>query len=119
MGDTHLILIVEDDDAISEAMVETLQDAGYTTRSASNGRDALDQLRAGLDPCLILLDMMMPVMSGWELRDELRRDPALAHIPICVVSAYSASMPMPADTLCVLPKPIQLPKLLGIIEEHC
>jgi CheY-like chemotaxis protein len=110
---------MEDDDDILGSLREALEDNGYLTRRAPNGQVALDLLRGGLDACLILLDMMMPVMNGWELRDELRRAPALAKIPICVVSAYATTKPMPGDTLRVLSKPIHLPKLLGVVEKHC
>lgn len=82
------VLVVDDDDAVREALEAVLEDAGYTVRSAANGRDALQLLRAtDWPPAVILLDLMMPVMSGWEFRAEQQRDPALAPIPVVVLSA--------------------------------
>jgi CheY-like chemotaxis protein len=68
------ILLVEDDPATREAVVELLQSEGYAVRSAANGRQALEVLARSEPPRLILLDLMMPVMDGWQFLAELRRD---------------------------------------------
>src|SRR5690242_14878079 len=83
------ILIVEDNPDSRETLAMVIEGMGYTVSTASNGREALDYLRTHSLPCLILLDLMMPVMDGWEFRNQQRQDPALADIPILVVSAVN------------------------------
>jgi CheY-like chemotaxis protein len=81
------VLVVEDDSVARTLLGTILEDAGYTVALAANGREALDYLRNGERPFVILLDLKMPVMSGWEFREEQRRDPDLATIPIVVLTA--------------------------------
>ena len=81
------LMIVDDDRDIRETLREILEDEGYSVSTAGNGREALQFLRYGVVPELILLDLMMPVMSGWEFRDEQLGDPRLAPIPVVVLSA--------------------------------
>jgi CheY-like chemotaxis protein len=81
------ILVVEDDADIRHALCEILRDEGYDVRWAAHGRDALVQLRSGTRPELILLDIMMPVMSGFDFRAAQLDDPELASIPVVVMTA--------------------------------
>jgi CheY-like chemotaxis protein len=81
------ILVVEDDPDIRYALCEILRDEGYEVRWAVHGRDALMQLRGGARPELILLDVMMPVMSGFDFRAAQLEDPELASIPVVVMTA--------------------------------
>jgi CheY-like chemotaxis protein len=81
------VLVVEDDADIRAALSLTLQGGGYQVAEASNGKEALDQLRHGSPADLIVLDLMMPVMDGWQFRREQQRDPRLAAIPVVIVSA--------------------------------
>jgi CheY-like chemotaxis protein len=81
------ILVVEDDADIREALAVTLESCGYQVGTACHGREALDQLRHGWRADLIVLDLMMPVMDGWQFRREQQRDPRLAVIPVVIVSA--------------------------------
>src|SRR3954452_20931108 len=84
----RVLLVVDDDPGIRESLADLLNEEGYTVITAVNGQDALTRLRAIAEPpCVILLDLMMPVMSGPEFYDELRLDPQLAGIPIVVISA--------------------------------
>ena len=106
------ILIVEDDREIREAMREALEDAGYNVTVAQHGRDALDKLQSMQKPMLILLDLMMPVMSGPELLEVLRADHDADEIPIVVVSAYSLSDDSSCGVAGFLPKPFTLHALL-------
>jgi CheY-like chemotaxis protein len=85
------ILLVEDDFDLRDALIPILEHEGHHVVGAANGREALDQLRAGAKPSLILLDLMMPIMNGAEFRAEQLRDPALASIPVVVVSADPAA----------------------------
>ncbi len=82
-----MLLVIEDDDDVREALADVLRDAGYDVAWAADGAEAIRALRSGLRPSAILLDLMMPVMDGYECRAEQRGDPALASIPVIVVSA--------------------------------
>ncbi len=104
------VLIVEDDVDIRETLAELLATAGYVTAQAGNGRDALDEARRA-PPDLIVLDLMMPVMDGWQFRSAQRRDPALAPIPVIVISAAGPSASIDADTF--LQKPFPMDRLVA------
>jgi CheY-like chemotaxis protein len=82
-----VILLVEDEAAIREVSEAVLEAEGYRVVSACNGSDALDVLRAGLRPCMIILDLMMPVMDGWQFRQAQLGDPELLKIPTVVYTA--------------------------------
>ncbi len=114
------VLVVDDDDSIREAMSELLVDAGHEVVSAANGKAALDYLRqAPRPPCVILLDLMMPVMDGETFRREQLADPALSRIPVVLLTAAgrSAAARVPADG--VLLKPVTLEDALAAIARHC
>ena len=85
------ILLVEDDDTLRGAMQMVLEWEGYRVACAADGRQALDFLRAGGRPALILLDVMLPGLDGWQFRQQQRRDPDLAKVPVVVVSALDAA----------------------------
>ena len=112
------ILLVEDDCDVREALAETLRDEGYTVECAGDGQEALDYLRGGRRPGLILLDLMMPRMSGSEFRMVQKVDPALQHLPVVQLSA-DGRMEEKARTLetaGAVRKPIDLPELIAVIE---
>ena len=85
------VLIVDDDRAVLNGLSELLEDEGYAVATAMDGVDALNQLRAGLRPCVILLDLMMPRMDGWDFRHEQRKDPQLKDLPVVVITAAGFS----------------------------
>ncbi len=117
----HVVLVVEDDPDIRATLCDALEDNGYTAVPASNGVEALDYLRgASARPCLILLDLMMPVMDGQEFRAEQRADRALADIPVVVISAYRDLDKYRTElaTEC-LAKPVRLETLLQAARKHC
>jgi CheY-like chemotaxis protein len=104
------VLVVDDDDAIREVIAEVLRDEGYEVACAGNGEQALTELRRPHHPDLVLLDLMMPVMSGWELLELLQASTDLSQIPVVVVSA------MTAPGACEhLTKPIDLESLLATV----
>jgi CheY-like chemotaxis protein len=112
------ILVVDDDAAIREALAAALEDEGYSVRSAANGREALKLLRAtAAAPALILLDLMMPVMSGWDFRAAQQQDRALARIPVVVLSADRDVQAKAASVRAqaYLPKPVNLDSLLATV----
>jgi CheY-like chemotaxis protein len=86
-GPFRTILVVEDDPESRDALRLALKLAGHTVHTAAHGQEALDLLRAGSPPDLILLDLMMPVLSGWQFREVQRQNPALAGIPVVILSA--------------------------------
>jgi CheY-like chemotaxis protein len=110
------VLIVEDDEAVREAMREALEEEGYPTLSAADGERALELLAKGPRPRLILLDLMMPVMNGWELLKVLRASAALARIPVVILSSASGS-PAPHGVPSVK-KPISVQSLLRLVDEY-
>jgi CheY-like chemotaxis protein len=115
------ILIVEDDLDLREALSEVLRDEGYTVAMAADGREALDHLRRQSHPALILLDLTMPVMNGWQFRAEQRQDPDLSGIPVVVLSAGErlAEQVASLGIADYVRKPIELSHLLRLIERYC
>ena len=114
------VMVVEDDYAIRETLRELLEDEGYHVTPAANGAEALARLRSDGNPQLILLDLMMPVMDGWQFRRAIERDPELAHIPVIVISA-DHGLDQKAGALHVqgyLPKPFELDQLLTTVERY-
>lgn len=86
MADT--VLIIEDDHDVQDSLALLLEMEGYNVAAADDGRQALDYLEAAPElPCLILLDLMMPVMNGFEFRERQKENPAFASIPVVVMSA--------------------------------
>jgi CheY-like chemotaxis protein len=83
------VLVVEDDNTLREITVLLLEGEGYAVHSACNGREALGLLRGQPLPDLIVLDLWMPGMNGWQFRQQQRADPILASIPVIVVSALA------------------------------
>ena len=120
-ADPDVVLIVDDHDDIRESLGELLTDEGYGVALAANGREALHYLRANDPPCLILLDLMMPVMNGYEFRSLQRQDPNLAGIPVAVVSGREDAAMSAAEMHAVrcLVKPVDLDALLQTVASHC
>jgi len=118
---SKLILIVEDDLDVAESVAEVLESAGYCTAIAGNGREALDQLRQDHHPDLILLDMMMPVMDGWQFREEQRKLPVLDSIPVVTVTADGDARRKAASIQAAghLIKPVTIDTLLDEVERIC
>jgi CheY-like chemotaxis protein len=108
------VLVVDDDEEIREVITEALVGEGYVVRCASNGKKAIEQLQAGLRPGVILLDLMMPVMDGWQFRSRQLADPQLASIPVVIISAGSEVRSWPNDCGC-LRKPFDLDQLYEAI----
>jgi CheY-like chemotaxis protein len=107
------ILVVEDDDDVRASIAEMLTDAGYDVVTATDGSRALEVLRADPAFALIVLDLFMPVMNGWRFREEQKREPAIAGIPVLALSARRAQAPIDADA--VLSKPMKLTDLLEAV----
>ena len=113
------ILIVDDDPDIRESLREVLEDEGYDVATVGNGREALDHLKASSPrPCVILLDLMMPVMDGWQFRREQKQDPDIASIPLIVITA-TGNRPVLIDAAELVMKPLDLERLFQAIERYC
>ena len=110
------LLIVEDDQDIREALDGLLRMEGYDVMGCSNGLEALQHLRRGPHPDVILLDLMMPVMDGWQFRIEQKRDPSLAAIPVVALSADATPKAAAIDAEAYLKKPVDYETLVETIE---
>jgi CheY-like chemotaxis protein len=112
------ILVVEDDPDIRESVVEILEDEGHRVSSAGDGREALELLKSvSPAPDLILLDLMMPVMSGYQFREEQLKLPAFADIPVLVVTA-DVNARAKVDSLQAagfVQKPLKIQPLLDLV----
>jgi CheY-like chemotaxis protein len=121
MGVEKTILVVEDDPDIRETIAQILEEEGYRALMAENGQEALRRLAEGPRPRLILLDLMMPVMDGWQFREEQRKDPTIATIPVVVVSA-DGQVRQKAERIHAdghIRKPVGIDALLAVVERYC
>jgi CheY-like chemotaxis protein len=113
------VLIVEDDADLREMMAQMLSLEGFQAMAVSNGREALEYLHEADVPQVILLDLMMPVMDGWEFRRKQQADPALASVPVIVLSALDQARAGNLDATAFLKKPLDFDHLLALVREHC
>ena len=113
------VLIVEDDEAIRDILKMTLELEGYSVATAENGRDGLALLPTMPRPCLILLDLMMPVMDGWAFANALKGDATLSAIPIVVVTAFEDKGKTMREAHSVIGKPVDIDLLLKTVKTHC
>ena len=113
------ILIIDDDAPLRQTMREALECEGYQVFTAVNGKDGFDKLKTiSPEPCVILLDLMMPVMSGWDFLDSQRSHPDFKDIPVVICSGYceTAKAIRPA---AVIEKPMKLESLLNTVTRFC
>jgi CheY-like chemotaxis protein len=115
------VLIVDDHADTREGLRHVLEGEGFTVHAASNGLEALTLLYRGLRPCVIVMDLMMPVMNGFEFRQEQLKHSDIADIPFI---AYSAVVDIPAHALTLqatdyFQKPIEVAQVMTIIRRHC
>jgi CheY-like chemotaxis protein len=111
------ILIIEDDANIREVLELALVFEGYDIFCAVNGKDGIDQLAKGISPDLILLDLMMPIMNGWEFVEKLSMDQKNKNVPVVVISAFTEKN-IPIKCSAFVPKPFDLTHLLNTLKEH-
>jgi CheY-like chemotaxis protein len=117
------VLVVDDELDVRESTVAMFESEGYPAVGASNGRVALDLLRDGVRPCIIILDLMMPVMDGWSFRAAQLCHIDFGRIPIIVVSARGRDdVDAAAESLRAvagMEKPLDCHELLRVVEQHC
>ncbi len=113
------VLIVEDDEDLRDMMAQMLTIEGFHATTVANGREALDYLHTASPPHVILLDLMMPVMDGWEFRRRQQADPELARVPVIVLSALDQARGAIIDATAFLKKPLDFDLLLALVRQHC
>jgi len=111
------ILVVDDDPDIRDSLREVLEEEGYAVACVGNGREALDYLHREPRPRVILLDLMMPIMDGWQFRREQKKDPVIADIPLIVITA-TGKRPVLIDAEELVMKPLDLGRLFEAIERY-
>jgi CheY-like chemotaxis protein len=119
---SHRVLVVDDDADVRETLTEVLEEHGHQVFCAVNGFDALEQLRRSPHPpCVILLDLMMPVMDGRAFRVEQLKDPALSPIPVVVISAFldATEATLEMQPAAYLKKPVSLKALVTLVRSFC
>lgn len=109
------ILVVEDHNDSREMLEEFLTEEGFTVETAVNGLQALERLRRPPRPDLVLLDLMMPVMTGWDLMARVAEEPSLWGLPVIVVSGAGSTRPLPHGIVASIPKPLDLTLLMETI----
>lgn len=115
------VLIVEDDNSIREDLAALLRDEGYAVETASNGVEAWDRLVNSPPPCLILLDLMMPVMNGREFRIKQLADQSLSTIPVILLTGVAEPVTAASDLRVagVIKKPFRIAPLLDTLHRYC
>lgn len=115
------VLVVEDETDTRELVATLLEFEGLVVERAADGIEALGVLRSGVRPCVIVTDLMMPRMDGWELARRMRRDPDLADLPLILVSGVAdlAQRAHELDADAFLTKPIDVDRLLSEVKRLC
>jgi len=118
------ILVIEDNNDIRDTVEDVLRTEGYNVYSVCNGREALLALKKIQGPTLILLDMMMPLMNGWEFLEAQKADAKFANLPVVVVSALGPEAALIKDSEVVnarayIRKPIDLNTLMNVVQAYC
>ncbi|SRR5712691_655400 len=116
LNPTNSILVVEDDVRALDALTELLEASGYKVQKAQNGQEALVAAK-GRPPRMILLDLSMPVMDGWEFMRQQRLEPSIADIPVVVITALVSAVPAGAKALVT--KPVNVNRLISLVEKFC
>jgi CheY-like chemotaxis protein len=112
------ILVVEDDDNIRDTVRQILELEGYKVHVAENGKRAIEVLENLKYPCLILLDLMMPVMNGWQFLEARKKNTVIADLPVIVVSAVGEQA-QGAGATEIMRKPPDIDSLLETVSHHC
>ncbi|MHB8381704.1 MAG: response regulator [Candidatus Binataceae bacterium] len=114
------VMVVEDEDQAREFLIEILNYEGFDALGFPNGAEALTYLEsATAPPCVVVLDLLMPVMNGRQLRAAMLEKKELAQIPVIVVTALDPSAARDLKPAHVLPKPVDVDQLLKMVRAHC
>jgi CheY-like chemotaxis protein len=113
------VLVVEDDDIVRRMLLLLLRSHGYETMEAGNGQEALERMRQRV-PCMVLLDIHMPLMTGWEFRERQLQDPALARVPVvCLTALFDPEDVVRRLGVPCLAKPADFPSVMHEVEAAC
>lgn len=110
------VMIVDDEPDIRESLQEFFEDEGFAVSTAANGAEALELLEKGPLPCVVILDLMMPILDGNEVYARMQRDPRLSSVPVIVSTSDPSRAP---SGVLIMRKPIDLNRLLGTVRHHC
>jgi CheY-like chemotaxis protein len=117
------ILITDDNEGIREALITALRTRGYNAIGACNGRDAIEKLARLNGPTLIFLDLMMPVLNGWDVLETWQKDPAFSKNRVVTISAVNlrsrADAPIPKNTAGTLQKPVTFSSVYAYVQKFC
>jgi len=112
------VLIIDDDIELREALAEALAMEGFHVATVGNGREGLDYLQEAIPPHVILVDLIMPIMNGWQFCEAKNADPRLAPIPVVALSAAAKKDPTSPyflDVEDVVVKPVMMDELLSVV----
>jgi len=116
----HYILVIDDDNELREALCDALEVEGYQVVCVEHGAAALDHLQSTQQPpCVILLDLMMPVMDGRAFREALLERPELAGIPVVLITAAGPKAAASVSATTILHKPLRINNVIDVVREHC
>jgi two-component system, chemotaxis family, chemotaxis protein CheY len=110
------LLIVDDEREIRESLEEFFQDEGFAVATAANGAEALARLKEAEMPCVVLLDLLMPILGGNEVYQAMQKEPRLTGIPVIVMTSDPSRAP---SGLLIMKKPMNLARLLSTVRQHC
>ncbi len=115
------VFIVEDDSSIRETLQQVIEYLGFKVVTANNGQEGLEKLATIERPCLILLDLMMPVMDGWQFLQAKREQDIITTIPVVIVSAYfhARNNQLPEGVKSIIKKPVNIDMLIEQVTEYC
>ncbi len=119
MSQLPSVLVVDDDSAVRRAVARFLRAEGLDVLEASNGEEGLKQLRRAPDVSAILLDLRMPIMDGWTFRREQRLDPAIAGIPVVIMSGADVDRFAELDAAATFEKPVQMSEVTVVLRRLC
>lgn len=115
------ILLIDDDPDTRAQLAEILREEGYLVATACDGLEGFEKLKTDCAPCVILLDLMMPVMNGWQFRAKQLSEPKLARLPVIVLSATTEVRRYAAELNAAgfISKPFMLDRLLSTVQRYC
>jgi CheY-like chemotaxis protein len=110
------VLIVDDESDIRESLQDFFEDKGYEVDAAANGAEALARLHGAELPCVIILDLLMPVLDGNQTYAAMQQEPRLAGLPVIISTSDPGRAP---QGVLLMKKPINLQRLLSVVQQHC
>jgi CheY-like chemotaxis protein len=117
--DKELVLVVDDEAEARDFLSQILEFEGFEVRSFPNGAEAWSYLVGAEEPCLIILDLRMPVMNGPQFRAAMLKDARLASIPVVVVTALEPPAAVDLSAVRVFRKPVDVDALIKVVRQHC